>query len=196
VLNGEWYRLLSVTLVHGGVLHLFFNMYALYIVGPLVEGIWGSISFVAFYLITAVAASTASFLTNPVPAVGASGAVFGLIGVIFAGTRAHHPVLDFRARSIVRQLGTVIVLNLVIGFIGADFIDNAAHIGGFLAGVWLGIVVPPGRAPTLASLWQRSDGRSEARPMPLVIAGVLLLIGVIALGLANGPLTWRVPIPG
>ena len=191
VADGEWYRLLSVTLVHGGVLHLFFNMYALYILGPLVEGIWGTRSFAVFYVLTALAASTASFALNPASAVGASGAIFGLIGVVFAGTRAHHPVLDVRARGIVRQLGTLIVLNLAIGFIAADVIDNAAHIGGFIAGLWLGFVVPPGRAPTLSSLWQRADGTPrDARPMPLVVAGVLLLIGVIAIGIATGPLTW------
>lgn len=191
VARGEWYRLLSVVLVHGGVLHLFFNMYALYILGPLVEGIWGTKSFAVFYVLAALAGSTASFLTNPIPAVGASGAIFGLIGVVFAGTRAHHPVLDIRARAIVRQLGTLIVLNLAIGFLAAGQIDNAAHIGGFIAGLWLGFVVPPGRAPTLSSLWQRADGTPrDARPMPLVIAGVLLLVAVIAVAFAIGPLTW------
>jgi rhomboid protease GluP len=189
-LNHEWYRLLSVVLVHDGALHLFFNMYALWILGPLVEGIWGTKLFAAFYVITAIAASTASFVTNPIPAVGASGAIFGLIGVVFAGTRAHHPILDVRARGIVRQLGTLIVLNLAIGFLARDIIDNAAHIGGFIAGLWLGFVVPPGRSPTLRSIWQRPDGASDARPMILVVAGVVLLIAVIAAALAIGPLTW------
>lgn len=186
VAHGEWYRLLSVTLVHGGAIHLFFNMYALYILGPLVEGIWGTRSFAVFYLIAAAAGSTASFLTNPITAVGASGAIFGLIGVILAGTRAHHPILDLRARAIVRQLGMLVVINLAIGFAAGGLIDNAAHIGGFVAGLWLGFVVPPGRAPTLSSLWQRPDGASDARPMPIVVAGVLLLVGVIALGVAAG----------
>ena len=192
VAHGELYRLLSVVLVHGGVLHLFFNMYALWILGPLVEGIWGTKSFAVFYVLAALAGSTASFLTNPIPAVGASGAIFGLIGVVFAGTRAHHPILDVRARAIVRQLGTLIVLNLAIGFLAAGQIDNAAHIGGFIAGLWLGFVVPPGRAPTLSSLWQRTDAAQprDARPMPLVIAGVLLLVAVIGVAIAIGPLTW------
>jgi membrane associated rhomboid family serine protease len=193
VARGEWYRLLSVVLVHGGVLHLFFNMYALWILGPLVEGIWGTKSFAVFYVLAALAGSTASFLTNPIPAVGASGAIFGLIGVVFAGTRAHHPILDVRARAIVRQLGMLIVLNLAIGFLAAGQIDNAAHIGGFIAGLWLGFVVPPGRAPTMSSLWQRADGTPrDARPMPLVIAGVLLLVAVIGVAIAIGPLTWSV----
>ena len=187
VAHGEWWRLLSVVLVHDGPLHLFFNMYALYLLGPIVEGIWGSKPFAVFYLLTAAAASTLSFITNPVTSVGASGAIFGLVGVLLAGTRAHHPVLDLRARSIIPQLGTLVVINLAIGFLAAGAIDNAAHIGGLLAGLWLGFVVPPGRAPTLRSLWQRADSAaSDARPMPLVIAGVMLLVGVIAAGVAFG----------
>ena len=162
-------------------------MYALWLLGPLVEGIWGMRSFALFYVLTAAAASTASFLTNPITSVGASGAIFGLVRVILAGNRAHHPILDARTRGIVAQLGGLVVINLLIGFLAGGFIDNAAHIGGLIAGFWLGFVVPPGRVPTLTSLWQRPGGPSDARPMPLVIAGVLLLVGVIAIGVAAGP---------
>jgi membrane associated rhomboid family serine protease len=184
---GEWWRLLTPTLVHAGLLHLFFNMYALYLIGPIVEGIWGSAPFALFYVLTAAAASTVSFLTSPTTSVGASGAIFGLIGVLLAGTRAHHPILDRRARSIVPQLGTLVLINLAIGFGSGGLIDNGAHIGGLVSGLWLGFVVPPGRAPTLRSFWQRADaGASDARPMPIVIAGVLALVGAIALGVAVG----------
>ncbi|HXI46084.1 MAG TPA: rhomboid family intramembrane serine protease, partial [Candidatus Acidoferrales bacterium] len=109
VLRGELYRLLTVTLLHDGPIHLLFNMYALYLLGPIVEQIWGSRLFAAFYLLTALAASTASINFSPGPAVGASGAIFGLVGVLLAGTRVHHPVLDQRARSIVPQLGMVVL---------------------------------------------------------------------------------------
>src|SRR5205814_2354758 len=143
--HGELYRLLSVTLLHAPgpadvpwlSLHLFFNMYALYLIGPIVESTWGTKMFGLFYVLTAVAASTASFLFSPGPAVGASGAIFGLVGVLLAGTRAHHPVLDRRARSIVPQLVPIIILNLAIGFASGGTIDNSAHIGGLLAGMWL-----------------------------------------------------------
>src|SRR6185503_948423 len=148
--RGELWRLFTVTLVHapGGTtpifsLHLLLNMYALWIVGPIVESIWGKRLLLLFYFLTAIAASTASFLTSPGPAVGASGAIFGLVGVIFAGTRAHHPMLDRRARQIVPQLGFFIVINLAFGFLAGGTIDNAAHIGGLISGMWLGYVVPP-----------------------------------------------------
>lgn len=196
VQEGELYRLVSVTLVHGGYLHLLLNLYALYIVGPVVESIWGRWLFLVFYVVAAAAGSTGSFLFSGA-SVGASGAIFGLVGVILAGTRAHNPVLDRRARAIVPQLGMFVVINLVFGLVATGAggnIDNAAHIGGLLAGLWLGLVVPPGRVPTLRSAWQRPAGPGQAgepaqRSPLLVIAGVLLLLGVIAAILAAGGAT-------
>jgi membrane associated rhomboid family serine protease len=183
VVDGELYRLLSVTLLHAGYLHLAFNMYALYLIGPLVEGIWGSRLFAAFYLLTAIAASATSIVFSPGPAVGASGAIFGLIGVLFAGTRVHHPVLDMRARAIVPQLGFLIVINLVLGFsIGG--IDNAAHIGGLISGLWLGFLVPPGRAPTLRSMWQHPGGQPATASPPIIAAGFLVLVAAILVELS------------
>jgi membrane associated rhomboid family serine protease len=112
VVAGELYRLWTVTLVHdpGNLLHLGFNMYALYILGPIVETIWGSRLFLLFYLLAAAAASTASLVMGPAPAVGAAGAIFGLVGVLVAGTRVHLPVLDQRARAVLPQLGFIILL--------------------------------------------------------------------------------------
>jgi membrane associated rhomboid family serine protease len=199
VQHGELYRLVSVTLVHGGYLHLLLNMYALYIVGPVVESIWGRGLFLAFYLICAVAGSTGSFLFADA-SVGASGAIFGLVGVILAGTRAHHPMLDRRARAIVPQLGMFVVINLVFGFVTTGVggnIDNAAHVGGLIAGLWLGFVVPPGRVPTLRSAFQQPSatragppsGEPAARSPLLVAAGVIGLLGVITALLAAGGAT-------
>jgi membrane associated rhomboid family serine protease len=195
VRQGELYRLLSVTLVHGGILHLFLNMYALWIVGPIVESIWGRRLFVLFYVLCGLGGSTASFLfTDAFASVGASGAIFGLVGVVLAGTRAHDPVLDRRARGIVPQLGMFVVINLVFGFVatGTGFnIDNAGHVGGLLAGLWLGFLVPPGKVPTLRSAWQRPQGQGQAaqRSPLLVAAGIIGLLGVLAAGLAAGGAT-------
>lgn len=190
--GGDLYRLVSVTLVHGGLLHLFLNMYALWIVGPIVESIWGSRLFAVFYVLTAVGASTASFLMSAGPAVGASGAIFGLVGVVLAGTRAHHPTLDRRARAIVPQLGMFVIINLIFGFVttatGAK-IDNAAHVGGLIAGLWLGFVVPPGKVPTLRTAIQHPRSVEAARSPMLIAAGVIGLLGVITAGLAAGGAT-------
>jgi membrane associated rhomboid family serine protease len=194
VARGELWRLVTVTLLHAPgpaeapwlSLHLFFNMYALYLIGPIVEATWGTRMFALFYVLTAAAASTASFLFSPGPAVGASGAIFGLVGVLLAGTRAHHPILDRRARAIVPQLVPIIILNLAIGFAAGGMIDNSAHIGGLLAGMWLGFVVPPGKVPTLRSVWQHPGGQPATMSPLLIAAGIVLLIAVVALGLAIG----------
>lgn len=188
VREGELYRLLTVTLVHGGYLHLGLNMYALYIVGPVVESIWGRRMFVLFYLLSAIGGSTGSFLFTDA-SVGASGAIFGLVGVILAGTRAHHPMLDRRARAIVPQLGMFVVINLAFGFltsVGGFNIDNAAHIGGLLTGLWLGFVVPPGKVPTLQSAWQHPRGEPSERSPLLIAAGILALVAVLFVILVAG----------
>ncbi|HLX35189.1 MAG TPA: rhomboid family intramembrane serine protease [Candidatus Limnocylindrales bacterium] len=189
VVQGQVYRLLSVVLLHSPdptffLIHLGSNMYALYLVGPIVEQIWGWRMFLTFYVLTGIAASTASLVFSAAPAVGASGAIFGLIGILFAGTRVHHPMLDRRTRAIVGQLGFLILLNLGIGFAAGGFIDNAAHIGGLVSGIWLGLVVQPGKVPTLRSVWQHPGGQPTTQSPLLVAAGILLLVAVIALGLA------------
>jgi membrane associated rhomboid family serine protease len=191
VRDGELYRLLSVTLVHGGFLHLGLNMYALFIVGPVVESIWGRRMFVVFYLLCAIGGSTGSFLFTNI-SVGASGAIFGLVGVIIAGTRAHNPMLDRRARAIVPQLGMFVLINLAFGLVtsvGGLNIDNAAHIGGLLTGLWLGFVVPPGAVPTLQSAFQNPRGGPTVRSPLLIAAGVIALVAVLSTILAVGGAT-------
>ena len=146
---GEYWRLFSVTLVHAGFLHLAFNMYALYIIGPTVEALYGSRRFLLIYLACAAAASTTSYVFSDAEvAVGASGAVFGLFGVLLVADRIHKPALTRQTRGLTMQIGVLIAVNLIIGFTSSD-IDNAAHIGGLLAGCWLGLTMVPRDAATL-----------------------------------------------
>jgi membrane associated rhomboid family serine protease len=188
VANGEWWRLLTVTLVHGGLLHLLFNMYALYLVGPIVEKIYGWKIFGLMYLLCALAGSAASLVFGDphVPSVGASGAIFGLFGVVLAATRIHHPILDQRGRALTGQIGMLIVLNLVLGFgvngAGGN-IDNAAHVGGLVAGLWLGFILVPGNAQSLRDLWQipAGGGSSGQVVAAAVDRRLLLLVRVLAI---------------
>ena len=192
VAAGEYYRLWSVVLVHDptSLLHLGFNMYALFIAGPLVEQLYGSRLFLVFYLLCAAAGSVASFVFgSEVPSVGASGAIFGLFGVLLSASRAHNPVLDRRGRSLVGQIGTLILINLAFGFI-VPGIDNSAHIGGLLAGLWLGFLFVPGRVTTLRNLWQRpGDAAGGTSLLPAI--GVAALVCVLAVGVVVGTATWR-----
>jgi membrane associated rhomboid family serine protease len=201
VAAGEYWRLFTVTLVHAeppfGYLHLFFNMYALYLAGPLVERLYGRPLFGLFYVLCALGGSVGSFVFgSDVPSVGASGAIFGLFGLILAAARVHNPILDRQGRALVGQLGTLILINLFIGF-ASGFVDNAAHIGGLVSGMWLGFVVPPTAVQTLATMWQRPSsgaplasappGRGAFGGLPLLrVLAVVLLVLVFAIGIVVG----------
>ena len=159
--NGEWWRLLSPVLVHASILHLAFNMYFLYLVGPLVEHVYGSARFLLLYVLTAATASLASFLLGSGPSVGASGALFGLCGVLVVGRALHRPVLQGQQRAIMSQIGFLVVINLVLGFGMNSFggnIDNFAHLGGLAGGLWLGLLIPPIGAADLPLVGRRSGG--------------------------------------
>jgi membrane associated rhomboid family serine protease len=193
IAHGELYRLLSVTLVHANYLHLFFNMYALWYAGQLVERMYGAWLFAAFYVVCGIAGSVGTLIFgDAIWGVGASGAIFGLFGVILVATRFHHTILDARSRAISSQIGVLIVLNLVIGFSGLMNVDNFAHIGGLLAGMWLALIFPPGQMPTLASLWHSpGGGTSSAQTMAIKLLGSAALVAVLGAGVVVGTSKWQ-----
>lgn len=197
---GEYYRLLTVMLLHAPIfenpLHLIFNMYALYLAGSLVEQIYGRPVYALMYLLTGLAASAASYaFGSDIPSVGASGAIFGMFGVLLAVSRTHNPILDRRGQALVGQVGVLIVLNLFLGF-AIPGVDILAHVGGLLAGIWLGFIIVPGRVTTLSSMWQRPSGSrggggGAGRPAALPIVGVLALTAVIVVVVMYGTETRR-----
>jgi len=184
---GEYWRLFTVTLLHGSFIHLGFNMYALYLAGPIVERWYGPVRFLLFYLACAAAGSVGSFVFGGgATSVGASGAIFGLFGVLLAAGRMHHPV-DRGSRALVSQIGTLIMINIVFGFV-ASGIDNAAHLGGLAAGFWLGSLIPPDRVQTMASLWQRAGEARTAHIARVPVAIVALGLAVVAVVVVAGVL--------
>lgn len=185
IADGELWRLLTCTLLHAPFFsfpfHLLFNMYALWFAGSIVERIYGRVTMVGLYLLTGIAASTASFvLGGDVPSVGASGAIFGMFGVLVAADRIHRPVVDRRSRAILGQLGALVAFNLFLGFV-IPGIDMLAHLGGLVAGLWLGAAIRPGAVPTLSSFWRRPAGGG---PGPLLRPGAVAILGIAALGAA------------
>jgi membrane associated rhomboid family serine protease len=193
VAAGEYWRLWSVTLLHADLLHLGFNMYALYLAGTIVERWYGSLRFLAFYLACGAAGSIGSFVFGEANlGVGASGAVFGLFGVLLAAGRIHRPI-DRQSRGIVSQLLMLVLINIVIGFASGGAIDNAAHLGGLAAGLWLGALVPPTGVPTMSSIWQRTSdpkappGAGIAKaPGYIVLLALAVVAVVVVAGLAVG----------
>jgi membrane associated rhomboid family serine protease len=135
VAAGQWYRLITSAFLPGtgglGILDIAFNLWALYIVGPPMERLLGPVRYLAVYLASALGGAVSYYFIAPVnqPALGASGAIFGLFGAWF--------VLSRRLRLDWRPVAMVIALNLVIGFVGAAYIAWQDHLGGLITGVVL-----------------------------------------------------------
>ena len=138
VARGEWWRLLTAMFLHVSVLHLALNSFGLYLFGNLVEQSLGTARMVTLYLVTGFCASAVSFAFGPVgvAAVGASGAVFGLLGAWLAYNLRRRSLA--MARANVQWALLLIGINLVFG-LSVPGIDNLAHVGGLVAGLVAGL---------------------------------------------------------
>jgi len=134
VADGEYYRLFTAQFVHGGLLHLLFNSYVLFVIGPFVESAIGRLRFLALFLISGVTGAVASYLFNDPQtlSVGASGAIFGLFGAAL--------VINHRLGRRTNEILGLLVINLVLGFVIPN-IDWRAHLGGLIAGALVAAVL-------------------------------------------------------
>jgi rhomboid protease GluP len=141
-ISGEWWRLLTNVFVHGGIIHIGFNMWCLWYLGKLAESLYGRWTYAAIYLICGVGASLTSAAWHPyTPSVGASGAIFGLAGALLAGFKLGEFSVPRSALSgTLRSLGAFVVYNLIFGA-AISGVDNAAHIGGLVTGLIVGALV-------------------------------------------------------
>lgn len=130
--QGEYYRLLSSIFIHIGFIHLLFNVYALYIIGPQVEDFYGKFKYFIIFIISGLSGSILSVAFNPnTVAAGASGAIFGLMGALLYFGYYYRSYLGNVVKG---QILPLIAINLIIGF-SVSGIDNAAHIGGLIGGI-------------------------------------------------------------
>ena len=166
--SGQWWRLLTCVFIHGGLLHIGFNMWCLWSLGRLAESVYGHWTFAAVYLITGLAASLASLIWNPVIlSVGASGAIFGIAGALIASFYLGEFSLPRAALTgTLRSVVVFVGYNLFFGAVIART-DNAAHVGGLLMGLLLGALiakVAPGHDDYL-------------RRIGVLLVGALLVVG-------------------
>jgi len=173
--NNQWWRVVTSMFVHINLLHLVMNMFSLLILGPFVEKLYGSAKFVVFWVVTGIAGSLAMYFTlrpslaqgtfgsfifkaEDVPAAGASGALFGLIGVLFVfGIKYRRELPEGFKRVFGTGLLPIIFINLFIGFIGRSFIGNSAHLGGLFAGAILALFIDyrrPGARAGINVAWR------------------------------------------
>ncbi len=144
IMRGETWRLFTSMFLHIGLMHLLFNAYALFIFGLEMERLYGPDRFITIYILSGLFGSLASFaLRGPqVLSAGASGAIFGVIGMNLAFFLLHRETFGSFGQQRMMNTVIIIVINLVLGFT-ASGIDNNAHIGGLIAGFLLGYGLAP-----------------------------------------------------
>jgi rhomboid protease GluP len=150
---GEYWRLLTAMFLHGDgtvggdVLHLGVNLFALYQLGSLYEMMFGTRRFLTIYFVAGIAASITSAMRIAGASVGASGAIFGVLGAfVFSVFRSPRWKHERAARHLVAQCVFWIIANIAIGF-RIPQIDNAAHLGGLAMGLLLGVLLPHNDPP-------------------------------------------------
>ncbi len=166
--DGEIWRIFTAMFLHANLTHVLFNMWALYLFGPALERRFGSVSFGAIYLATGLGGGALYHLVGRLdPAVGASGAIFGLMGALLAATyrQRHTPA----GRAVFSQLMLLLVINLTLPFVIPN-IAWEAHLGGLVAGV------------AISAAWDKvSHGQPGAVLQRVFIASTVSIVAVGAM---------------
>jgi rhomboid protease GluP len=173
---GQYWRLVTAIFLHAGLIHIGFNMWVLFDVGPMVESLFCGSKYIVMYLATGVFGYILSALWSPFGiSIGASGAIMGLIGVLI-GASVH---MGSMGRELRRRLWIYVIYVVILVFLPMFQIDNAAHVGGFIVGLLFGYLLPTGEPLTRGSenLWN-----TLAVISVLIIAGSF---GMVALNLVH-----------
>jgi rhomboid protease GluP len=185
VAQGQYWRLFTAMFLHDYPLplHLFFNMYALYILGPQIEAAYGATRFLTIYLLSGLAGSVLSYAFGPLlsAGVGASGAIFGLLGAIIAYSYRYRDNLRFGRQQLMNAIG-IALINFVLGLSLSAIIDNWAHLGGLIGGVVTGLLlVPHYKVESAGPLAQPTivDRNSLARQAPAILLCIAVLVAAV-----------------
>jgi rhomboid protease GluP len=152
---GQWWRLVTAGFLHGGLLHILMNSWALYDLGAQVEQAYGTARFLVLYLVSSAFGFWASAWWSPALSIGASAAVFGLIGAMIAYYTKNRSWLGAEMKAVYVRWA---IYGLLFGLLPMFNVDNAAHIGGLVAGFVLGYIAgEPGPRP-IEWLWRSAAG--------------------------------------
>jgi rhomboid protease GluP len=179
IIQGQLWRLFTPMFLHGSILHIALNMYALLAFGPQLERYYGHTRYLALYVVSGFAGNVASFLFSAAPSLGASTAIFGLLGAEAIFLYRNRKLFGSSAQRALTNLIVIAVINLVYGMAGSG-IDNWGHIGGLVGGVlfaWFGgpVLEVSGSYPQL----EMADTRQTSQVI-LAGLGVALLFAVLA----------------
>jgi rhomboid protease GluP len=180
IIQGQFWRLLTPILVHANYLHIGFNMYALHIFGSSLERFYGAWKLLLIYVVSGFAGVTASFLFTESPSLGASSAIFGLLGAQGVFAYQHREVFGRQAQRVLRNIISIAVINLLLGLMPG--IDNWGHLGGLIGGLMVSWFGGPIYEVVGTSTDLHLEDRREPRAFILAIVGTSLVFGLIVLG--------------
>ncbi len=173
---GELWRLITPVFIHGGLAHFIVNMYSLYAIGPAVERFFGAGRTLTLYLLSGIAGVVLSLSFSPYRSVGASGAIFGLLGSLGAFLYANRKTFGQAGRMQLRQIVLVALLNLGLGL--SPGIDNWGHLGGLLFGTALAWFISPSLQVVRDELTEQvylTDRRPWRMTWPAILIGTIAL---------------------
>jgi len=182
---GQVWRLITPIFLHAGLWHVGVNMYSLYALGPAIEGFFGSARMAVIYLLSGISGVIFSLAFSSAPSVGASGAIFGLLGALGTFLYRHRQSFGAAGRFHLRQILLVAVINLGIGLMPQ--IDNWGHLGGLLGGILLTWFIGPRFKVhfTLEGQPVLQDHRPWAKAWRYALAALALLCVLATLAILN-----------
>jgi rhomboid protease GluP len=185
---GEFWRMITPLFIHIGIWHIFVNMYSLYALGPAIERFFGTPRMLAIYLLSGFSGLVFSLSLSPSPSVGASGAVFGLLGSLGMFLFRHRSTFGQAGRIQLRQIILVVLLNLGLGLMPQ--IDNWGHLGGLVAGTLLTWALGPRYelSPSLEGASRLVDRHPWAQAWPSALIAALILVALTLAGI-HSPFT-------
>ncbi|MBP7962158.1 MAG: rhomboid family intramembrane serine protease [Caldilineaceae bacterium] len=184
---GQTWRLFTAMFLHIGVLHLLFNLYALYLFGPQVEGIFGHRRFTVIYVVGGLFGSLASYAFVDNLSAGASGAIFGLVGALSVYYLRYRDQFGAQARAVLQNMAMIVVVNFIFG-LSSPGIDNWGHLGGLLGGavVAWGLIpryLPPAPVAFTPELMQNPRIPLQEEPrLGMEMGWMVICLGLIWLG--------------
>ncbi len=182
IAEGEYWRLVLPMFLHVSFFHMLTNLFGLVIFGSMVERIFGTWNFVVIYLMAGILGNVVSFLAGPNLGVGASGAVFGILGAFGVYLLLNRRLLGQMGRQQLTTIGVIVAINVVLG-LSISGIDNAAHFGGLLAGGLVALLIAP-RERLFAVETPFNFGtprmalRSGAQPASRVLVAIILIVAI------------------
>jgi rhomboid protease GluP len=188
ILQGQFWRLFTPMFLHGSILHIGFNMYALFYIGPMVERFYGRWRYLVLFILSGFAGNVFSFMFTQAQSLGSSTAIFGLLGAQGVLIYQNREIFGAIARRILSQVVIVAVANLILGL--SPGIDNWGHVGGLIAGTlfaWFGGpllqrqgVVPP------YSLLRDARGKREVIRAGIGVGALFFFLTIVAMFMKRG----------